>query len=262
MTVLPVDVTYAISRPARSTGPAPTFVISANSSDAELPPVWISDTRSVEGGQVTAAVTAAPGSLAAAHAAPPAASTTQSAARTARRVRSTDRPPGRVAAQPDGTARALIAAVDCAPLIRADHRSRGSPADHRRITCGISRDCPRRVAFDARVRPAPRQHQSSKEASVGPRQADRSLRGPAPIPPVDRAHRRRRRGRRSSSRRRRARAPDSQGRARAPRGQPSAERPGRVRCRVPPRVPPAEHPRGPPDAPDARSGAAASSPPS
>ena len=72
VTVLPADVTYAISRPARSTGPAPTFVISANSSDAELPPVWISDTRSVEAGQVTAAVTVAPGSPAAAHAAPPA----------------------------------------------------------------------------------------------------------------------------------------------------------------------------------------------
>ena len=71
VTVLPVDVAYTISRPARSTGPAPTFVISANSSDAELPPVWISDTSSVEGGQVTAAVAAPPGSLAAAHAAPP-----------------------------------------------------------------------------------------------------------------------------------------------------------------------------------------------
>src|SRR5688500_11474231 len=87
VTVLPDDVTYTISSPARSIAPAPTLVISANSSDAEAPPVWISETSRVEVGQSTAASTVVPGSLAAAHAAPAIDTTTHSAARTARRVR-------------------------------------------------------------------------------------------------------------------------------------------------------------------------------
>src|SRR6266566_4339487 len=55
VTVPPVEVTYAISSPARSTVADPAFVSSANSSDAEAPPVTISDTRSVDVGQATAA---------------------------------------------------------------------------------------------------------------------------------------------------------------------------------------------------------------
>jgi hypothetical protein len=83
VTVLPDEVTYTISSPAMSIGPAPTFVISANSSDAEAPPVWISETSRVDVGQSTAASASNPGSLTAAHAAPPAVSTTHSAARAA-----------------------------------------------------------------------------------------------------------------------------------------------------------------------------------
>src|SRR2546426_7898212 len=55
VTVPPVEVTYAISSPARSTAADPALVSSANSSDAEAPPVTISDTRSVDVGQATAA---------------------------------------------------------------------------------------------------------------------------------------------------------------------------------------------------------------
>src|SRR6185295_20336032 len=48
------------SSPARSTGDVPAFAISANSSDAEAPPVWTSDTTSVETGQAIAATTKTP----------------------------------------------------------------------------------------------------------------------------------------------------------------------------------------------------------
>jgi hypothetical protein len=39
----------------RSTAPGPAFAISANSSDADAPPVWISETTRVDVGQLTAA---------------------------------------------------------------------------------------------------------------------------------------------------------------------------------------------------------------
>jgi len=55
VTVLPVDVAYATSSPDRSMATAPAFEISANSSDADAPPVWTSETTSVEVGHATAA---------------------------------------------------------------------------------------------------------------------------------------------------------------------------------------------------------------
>jgi hypothetical protein len=54
VTVEPLDVAYTISSPARSTGPLPAFAISANSSEADAPPVWTSETTKVEVGQATA----------------------------------------------------------------------------------------------------------------------------------------------------------------------------------------------------------------
>jgi len=59
VTVLPVDVAYTTSRPVRSTATAPAFEISANSSDADAPPVWTSETTSVEVGHATAAASSA-----------------------------------------------------------------------------------------------------------------------------------------------------------------------------------------------------------
>jgi hypothetical protein len=59
--VLPVDVAYTTSSPARSTATAPAFEISANSSDADAPPVCISDTTSADVGQLTVAARSAPG---------------------------------------------------------------------------------------------------------------------------------------------------------------------------------------------------------
>jgi hypothetical protein len=41
--------------PARSRVDNPTFAISTNSSDADAPPVWISETMRVDGGHATAA---------------------------------------------------------------------------------------------------------------------------------------------------------------------------------------------------------------
>jgi hypothetical protein len=61
VTVLPVDVAYATSSPARSTATAPAFEISANSSDADAPPVCTSDTTSADVGQLTAAARFVPG---------------------------------------------------------------------------------------------------------------------------------------------------------------------------------------------------------
>src|SRR6185436_15087743 len=90
VTVLPVEVTYTSSRPARSTAVAPAFVISANSSEAEAPPVCTSEISSVEGGHETAPSAAGPGLDPAANAAPATDSTTNSAASAAARVRSTD----------------------------------------------------------------------------------------------------------------------------------------------------------------------------
>jgi hypothetical protein len=58
VTVEPVDVTYTSSRPIRSTANGPAFESSANSSDAEAPPVWISETTRVDVGQATDAITA------------------------------------------------------------------------------------------------------------------------------------------------------------------------------------------------------------
>src|SRR6185503_1233283 len=89
VTVLPEDVAYASSRPARSTALAPTFVISANSSDADAPPVCTSETRRVETGHGTDPRAAASGSARVANAAPATDSITDSAANTATRVRST-----------------------------------------------------------------------------------------------------------------------------------------------------------------------------
>src|SRR6185295_10172575 len=48
------------SSPARSTGDVPAFAISANSSEADAPPVWTSDTTSVETGHATAAAATPP----------------------------------------------------------------------------------------------------------------------------------------------------------------------------------------------------------
>src|SRR6266550_6777988 len=90
VTVLPVDVAYTTSRPARSTALGPTLLISANSSEADEPPVWTSDTRREETGQVTAASGAGPRLVPAANATPPMDSTTTNAVSTATRVRSTD----------------------------------------------------------------------------------------------------------------------------------------------------------------------------
>jgi hypothetical protein len=59
VTVLPLDVTYTTSNPLRSTATAPAFEISANSSDADAPPVWTSETTSVDVGQATAPASAA-----------------------------------------------------------------------------------------------------------------------------------------------------------------------------------------------------------
>ena len=59
VTVLPVDVAYTTSSPVRSTATAPAFEISANSSDADAPPVCTSDTTSVEVGHATAAARSA-----------------------------------------------------------------------------------------------------------------------------------------------------------------------------------------------------------
>src|SRR5467141_886881 len=56
VTVPPVDVTYATSSPARSTADDPALVSSANSSDADAPPVTTSETSSVDVGQPTAAM--------------------------------------------------------------------------------------------------------------------------------------------------------------------------------------------------------------
>ena len=53
--VEPVDVTYTSSSPLRSTASEPAFASSANSSDAEAPPVWTSEMSRVETGQATAA---------------------------------------------------------------------------------------------------------------------------------------------------------------------------------------------------------------
>ena len=61
MTVEPDDVAYTTSSPARSTGAAPWFAISTNSSDADAPPVWTSDTTRLETGQATSAASAADG---------------------------------------------------------------------------------------------------------------------------------------------------------------------------------------------------------
>ena len=61
MTVLPLLVTYATSRPARSTAVADAFVSSTYSSDADAPPVTTSATRSpLEGGHATAACAVTP----------------------------------------------------------------------------------------------------------------------------------------------------------------------------------------------------------
>jgi hypothetical protein len=93
--VPPVEVTYTSSSPLRSTADGPAFVNSANSSDAETPPVTTSETSRVEVGQPTAAASRASGRGAAAR--PPAlnasaetAMTTSMAAETARRTRSID----------------------------------------------------------------------------------------------------------------------------------------------------------------------------
>src|SRR5712671_6616828 len=55
VTVDPVEVAYTSSRPARSTASEPPLYSSANSSEAEAPPVWTSDTTRVETGHVTLA---------------------------------------------------------------------------------------------------------------------------------------------------------------------------------------------------------------
>src|SRR6185503_8513221 len=90
VTVVPVEVTYTSSRPARSTAFAPTLVTSANSSDADAPPVCTSETRSVETGHDTTPSELGAGPEPAANAAPATDSTTVSAASAAARVRSTD----------------------------------------------------------------------------------------------------------------------------------------------------------------------------
>ena len=102
VTVLPVEVAYTISRPARSTVVGPTFVISANSSDAEAPPVWTSETRRVDTGQDTAARATGAGFDAAAKAAPPTDSTTTSPARGATRRSTIDLRAGASEAGRDG----------------------------------------------------------------------------------------------------------------------------------------------------------------
>jgi hypothetical protein len=56
VTVDPVEVAYTSSRPMRSTARDPAFAISANSSEAEAPPVWISEITRVDVGHATAAV--------------------------------------------------------------------------------------------------------------------------------------------------------------------------------------------------------------
>ena len=61
VTVLPLLVTYATSRPARSTAVADAFVSSTYSSDADAPPVTTSATsRPLEGGHATSACAVTP----------------------------------------------------------------------------------------------------------------------------------------------------------------------------------------------------------
>src|SRR4029079_19188658 len=53
VTVEPDDVAYTTSRPWRSTGDVPWFATSTNSSEADDPPVWISETTREDGGHAT-----------------------------------------------------------------------------------------------------------------------------------------------------------------------------------------------------------------
>src|SRR4029079_551281 len=89
VTVLPDEVADASSRPARSTVLPPTFVISANSSDADAPPVCTSETSSVDTGHETYRGAPGIGSARVANTAPATVTITDNAANTATRVRST-----------------------------------------------------------------------------------------------------------------------------------------------------------------------------
>src|SRR5438093_5056433 len=227
VTVLPVEVAYTSSRPTRSTALTPTLVISANSSEADEPPVWTSDTRREETGQVTAPSDAGARLVPAAKTTPPIDSTTTSAASAATRVRSTDLDLRAGAGETgrDGWLRCT---------------SSRSPPDQPALTHRSPLHAGRsRRRYD--VEP-----DRDRRRTRGPRQADRSRRSAPPLPADDSPDPR---GRRHGARLRGAKAGCHVSQACPGQAQRAAANwSSRVHGRVPAVVPAAACPRGPPRA--------------
>ncbi len=185
---------------------APTFVISANSSDADAPPVCTSETRRVETGHVTAprALRHVISRRTDGHAGERQHDEQRSKGRNASLH---DRPPG-------GSHRGRAGRLGRCSRGRstAAHRgiTRRSPAAHRRDDPRLHRRSPadhpgRASAYDSRARPrCP--GRTTRRRQRGPRQADRSIRGPPAVPPGREPGRRHRRSSTSSRTRRRSRS--------------------------------------------------------